>query len=193
MGRASTSRPAGYRPLDRRQRNHCVQVQWLFALAPMSVTLTLPLRWLYLLGIIRLHHPLVLTFTLNWTTPLIWRDTYYHPSSSGNSITRAVIFTRSRISCVIATLWSRAFNHLLLAFNRKWSRHLTDFPTARFQTPDCRRSAALCWQISTAIYVWLMWQLRQHWLTRGQGHSLCGVLRSLLILLLIVPDLDIRF
>ena len=76
MGRASTSRPAGYRPynciqkgldtpivfihvddlklcpaprdinwtLDLRQQNHCVQVQWLFALAPMSVTQTLPLR-----------------------------------------------------------------------------------------------------------------------------------------------------
>ena len=29
-------------PLDLRQRNHCVQVQWLFARAPRSVTLILP-------------------------------------------------------------------------------------------------------------------------------------------------------
>ena len=61
---------------------------------------------------------------------------------------------------------------------RKWSKHLTDFPTARFQTPDWQSQ---CRYVFIDIYGHLcltdVAAKTQHWLTRDQGHSLCGVQR----------------
>ena len=58
-------------PHNRRQRNHYVLVQWPFDRVLISVSLFLLPRWTCRLGAILTHLYLVLTFTLNWTTPLI--------------------------------------------------------------------------------------------------------------------------
>ena len=61
---------SGWTP-SRRQQSHYVPAPWLSDRAPMLAILILHHLWTCLLGIIRTHHYLVLTFTLNWTNPLI--------------------------------------------------------------------------------------------------------------------------
>ena len=213
---SNSAQPPGifFGPLDLRQRNHCVQVQWLFAWAPLSVTLILPLRWLYLLGITRLHHLLILIFTLNWTTPLIWLDTYYHPCSSGNSITRDVVFTRLRISCVIATLWPKPFSlwcsapwgHcviLQLLFRAEtlsvtfWSRHVYTWPQGGWHHLNgwCLELRAVAWEMLPRHTCLVVYIDGAHGLGPFVPQSTCRLpfLRSCWFLLLIVPDLDSRF
>ena len=81
---------------------------------------------------------LVLTFTLNWTTPLIWRDTYCRRFSSGNLFTRAVGFIQSRILCVTAMLCSSDWKHLLMVSASGSSISLT------FPPPASRRLTGRC-------------------------------------------------
>ena len=103
-------------PRNRRQQSRCAPAQWHSDRALTLAIRTLHHLWTCPLGIIRTHHHLVLTFTLNWTNPLIWRDTSYRRFLSGNSTIKAAVSIQLHILCVIDTQCFTDWEHLLILF-----------------------------------------------------------------------------
>ena len=127
---------------DHLQLNHCVPVQWLFALDPMTVNPSPPRQWKDLStpstsSEIRLKlDPIDLTGQL--LSPFFIREFHYQGCR---------FHSFAHLMC-----YHYAITHNLKLFAtsiRKWSRHLTDFPTNRFQTPDWQ---VLCRTVLSEIY-----------------------------------------
>ena len=87
-----------------------------------------------------LTHLHVPTFDVTWMTPLTYRTISYHHSPF---FVRDLYYQGCRCHSIA---------HLMCLFAtsvRKWTRHLTYFPTSRFQTPDWQVE---CRTVLTEIY-----------------------------------------
>ena len=115
------------------QLNHYALVRWLSDRALMSATLPQHRKWMCPAGRIRTAIIHVLLPSMSWTAPLISPDIEYQDS-------RNIEYQDSRFHSIAHLM---CYHYVVTAGQktfatgiRKWSKHLTDFPTPKFKTID---------------------------------------------------------